>query len=733
MGFKLDLSKMKHMKSDKNSTTFQHPGGHLITIAHNTLAPENKAVLAEVIKKNKKPSYDEGGKVAAPAQTSTERPQPIKKNELDNVGGWQGAIDNAKKELGFSDGGDVPPPVVMAGQSDPGTPPPKPESQKDKMKKVSEGAEKSGGFPSLHELVDRVKHGMAEGGRAKMAGGGYTENNASGSTAAGAYDAGLPCLNPNCKSQGRPHPNCRCYANMAEGGEISKLRYCAHGKPHMEDCEYNKMAEGGNVMPTMYAEGTPESIPGGGVAPQPAPVPDYAQPQPQQVSQLSTAPGTDPNFNSVTGQMMSQQPEATQPEQPQATEAQPEPEKAHDSLALPQPGQSKEQHAMDIYQQMNNEAAAIAQDYGNGHINPKTYNDLMYHNKDGSEKSTVGKLGSIFGLLLSGAGSGLAHQQNMALEMMNKTIDRDIDAQKTTKQDQLNFLNHAKDYFRTKSDIALQGQHGKLLAAQTEQAKINNDILAQTLAKNSMMLGFVQQLTGMSANMPPGPQKAQATAAAGAVGNAVHQKILQNNARAAQAASSTPGSEQDYNDTTQKFRGAGMLGLEGADNQVGYRESHQIPGVGTTTVPADGATKDRVLKINNFQNLLHEAKNLAEAQKLGPLSPAQKVRANAIESDLVSSYNDVKGLNRFTSNEEALYKDVVPHLSSNMSALTGARKASLDRLIDSVQQKKDLEYKQLGVRPFSDAQQKPQEFKEGQTGKYKGKPVVFRNGKWTPQ
>lgn len=49
----------------------------------------------------------------------------------------------------------------------------------------------------------------------------------------------LPCLNPQCKSHGKPHPNCRCYSGgeqeLADGGSICDLRM-----PHAPDCEHFK-------------------------------------------------------------------------------------------------------------------------------------------------------------------------------------------------------------------------------------------------------------------------------------------------------------------------------------------------------------------------------------------------------------------------------------------------------------------------------------------------------------
>lgn len=53
-----------------------------------------------------------------------------------------------------------------------------------------------------------------------------------------------PCLNPHCKSEGKPHPNCKCYSGMAEGGHVK--RYCSEAKEHLPGCQYFK--DGGEVI-----------------------------------------------------------------------------------------------------------------------------------------------------------------------------------------------------------------------------------------------------------------------------------------------------------------------------------------------------------------------------------------------------------------------------------------------------------------------------------------------------
>lgn len=54
-----------------------------------------------------------------------------------------------------------------------------------------------------------------------------------------------PCENPNCKSYGKPHPNCRCHGGMAKGGLVE--HFCSTSRAHKKDCKY--FASGGDVVP----------------------------------------------------------------------------------------------------------------------------------------------------------------------------------------------------------------------------------------------------------------------------------------------------------------------------------------------------------------------------------------------------------------------------------------------------------------------------------------------------
>lgn len=216
MSIKLDLGRAQYIGSDDKSTTIKHPGGHTTRIFHSVLSPDNQKMLkAMATRSPQEPDYGKiikkagGGGVGAPgsyAPTTNTAPKDDVKNQMDTA------------------------PSTASGWMD----------------RIVEGVTSD----KDHAKGGMVK--MAKGGRLSI--GDDYNHSGPGSESMATYDAGLPCLNPHCKSHGKPHPNCRCYSggeqfsdrgSLAEGGEVKpKMRYCAHGKPHMEGCSY---AKGGEV------------------------------------------------------------------------------------------------------------------------------------------------------------------------------------------------------------------------------------------------------------------------------------------------------------------------------------------------------------------------------------------------------------------------------------------------------------------------------------------------------
>jgi hypothetical protein len=142
-------------------------------------------------------------------------------------------------------------------------------------------------------------------------------------------------------------------------------------------------------------------------------------------------------------QQAPQEAPAASPQQAPAEQAPAQPQEAQAPAAPVAPQEqaplTPEQSAQQKLQDYDN----LHQDLRFGRIHPKTYSDMFSKNADGSEKSTLGKIGTIFGLLLGGAGAGLTHSSNTLLDMWNKEIERDVEAQKTDQSNKQNWYKIA--------------------------------------------------------------------------------------------------------------------------------------------------------------------------------------------------------------------------------------------------------------------------------------------------
>lgn len=129
---KLDLSKFKHIKSDKKSTTLQHKDGHLLTLTHSALAPESQAQLSAL------------SKVSKQYQTKTQ-------------------ADEAQNNK-MAEGGDVQPKQAPAFHPDPD----KAKAMSDYEKGTSQPAQnREAPARSMSDAFDKLTHPMASGGTVK--------------------------------------------------------------------------------------------------------------------------------------------------------------------------------------------------------------------------------------------------------------------------------------------------------------------------------------------------------------------------------------------------------------------------------------------------------------------------------------------------------------------------------------------------------------------------------------
>lgn len=153
-------------------------------------------------------------------------------------------------------------------------------------------------------------------------------------------------------------------------------------------------------------------------------------------------------------------------------------------------------------QQLDADDAAWEHDLANGHVTPQTYQGLF------EKKDTLGKIGTLFGLIVGGAGSGLAHQPNMAMEMMNRTIHNDLQAQTANKHNATSYYNTAQNMLKGAADI---------------------DYVKSQTALNQLPLVAAQDLADKVAKMPPGPLQRQAAAVVQQLLGAVRAKNVERN------------------------------------------------------------------------------------------------------------------------------------------------------------------------------------------------------------
>lgn len=450
MGFNLDIGKMKFLKSDEKSTTLQHPKGHTVTIAHSVLSPKNREALQAL------------SKVATDARTPDQASE-YGKVTMKATGGkarqmfMEGGDAKPKTFLGqqvYGTGVSKPQPVQQSSPADQDAPWPPPST-------TSVGQAAAARWQQQQQQMKDSPQSEAEGGRICKACGGpmrkmyadpdepVDKNDAAPQSISGTPDVGgvqqvAPYQPPKTDQEARN-------AKMQEAME--NYRNAAH-KVHsfLMDGPMKKYYPDEEDQEQPQSQQTP-----GPTASQPQDVDQNGKPllHTATVEDANTKieddggpEGPDPNAPpaiqghtnpatishedkplSPSGQMVSGN--QTGVSQPQAQPSGPQ--------AQPTIADTKQAASNELTQHVQ----AFQNDLDAGHITPKTYSDLFHYkggDKAKGERSTLSKIGSIFGMLVSGMGSGLAHQPNMAFEMMNNQIKNDLEAQQNSSANRQNFL-----------------------------------------------------------------------------------------------------------------------------------------------------------------------------------------------------------------------------------------------------------------------------------------------------
>lgn len=707
---KIDVSKFKKIEMDEKSTTLQHPSGHLIKIAHKNLSSEYKKELdalpvhkaAGGFLMQKSESHPRNSKPSQPSKPLPEAaytpPKEAKHayTEPDNMGTR------------------IPPNILRQ------------EIKSNSMPDVV--------LKALHREAPPL-----------------------GPLGAEAKYHAPPCINPSCKSYGQSHPNCRCYGGKmgmyggyAEGGEVE--HFCSQNRSHEKGCEY--FAEGGEVKPEenkyekywreMMGNKSPEQV-----AKERAQMPPT---EPQKILTLAEGGRTDSEkledaareadlgsrpIESVAESMP--EPQATPAPQaqampvttpaPQEVNASPEIPETHAVASAPEPMQQqqqaqaaatpiqkfqqhKDQHVQDIFP----EAQAFKADLDNGHIKPETYHDLF------AKKDTLGKIGTIFGLLLGGMGSGLAHQPNTLLEMMNKQIDNDLHAQEQSVQNKQNFLKI--------------NQANVLNKAQSENLTADAKIKANALAKVQMNYAALHKLVSDTQKLPEGPQKQQALQTLAMINQGVQNENFNILDRAASGAAfystlfgnQQGGEEQQFQKGIMARKALGPQGEKIAEDL----ESKHLPGIkGQASMPLSGGDREQIESGVEFDKQLQNYMDWARKHP-GDLNPKDVAYGRSLAAGVQGAYRLATHGGVYKEGEQNFISKIIDddptkffneiRVLPKVQAVADQHKVRMNTLLKS-----------KGFSGYSGSQSQPSNALEGKTATNpQGHKIIMKNGKWQP-
>ncbi len=400
----------------------------------------------------------------------------------------------------------------------------------------------------------------------------------------------------------------------------------------------------------------------------------------------------------------------------------------------------------EVAQDMTNHDLEFQRDMAMGHIKPETYQSLF------AKKDTLGKIGTLFGLLVSGAGAGLTHQPNAVLEMMNKQITNDFDAQKSQQTGAQNWYNLSRQHEMNKAQIEQMGVQNiatltqaskvpaeiKSLEAGAASARADVDLKSTTSAINRMKMSAVQSLQDQANKLPPGPQQQQFQNAVNLMSNAVQQDVNKNNLATADqiaarkklrgedgSVASDPGVDmQKFNALVAQSRANESLGMPSMVNEGDIQKASQ-----EATQIADNRVIAKIYN-DSFKKLdkafaadvLNKQDRAAMLSTLGAeIARATAGRYNAAEAaaqadGMFPSFKDWGG------SRANKYRKAMEYFEGQEAGTTTINRLGIKTPFPFAMRSKETGKKEVDGKT-----------QEGAVAKNKqGQRMIFKGGKWSP-
>lgn len=424
-----------------------------------------------------------------------------------------------------------------------------------------------------------------------------------------------------------------------------------------------------------------------------------------------------------------------------------------------------------VRDQLLQEAAMTEEELNNGTIKPETYHDLF------AKQDTLGKVGTLFGLLVGGAGAGLTHQPNVVMEMMNKEIQNDLEAQRASATNKYNLHNMARNYLIEKGKQGLESQKIGLEGIKTQtdvQKMINEGKLSEAQGKAYMADAATktQALDTIKANkialhslamkvqkLPPGSQERLAAerqlaiindkiqnenysiADRAEVASALANSVFNTNPPAGPAndgkpintgapqASATPQGAPDPEANFQNNNK--LLRLNGKEDLAKDAESKHMPGIkGQASVPLTQEDRGNVLAGKQFQDEMSRFMEWTKAHS-GDLNPKDRAHGEALAAQLQGAYRQATKGGVYKEGEQGFISHIIDSTPTKflneirvlpkLEAVQQESAAQLDSLLKS-----------KGFEGYEAPKGKHEHEGKIATNPTTGEKKVMKDGKWVP-
>jgi hypothetical protein len=298
---------------------------------------------------------------------------------------------------------------------------------------------------------------------------------------------------------------------------------------------------------------------------------------------------------------------------------------------------------------------AFVNDVKAGYIQPNHYME---------GRSTPQRVQTAIGILLSGVGSGLSGQENMAMKFLNDQINRDVAAQEKNLNAKNSLLAHNLQFTKNQQD-------------------------ARALTRSMINEGYIHQIEQAASTAKGQSAQAAAQQAIGA--------LKQQNAFILSGVGKT-GQGGASNDPDSQIRGQLDTLRIVAPEKAKALEERYVPGVGVASIPVPAAVREQMVGQQNFMNLINKMEAFAKKNE-GSLTPAKVNEGKVIAAELASAYRQATKGGTYKEGEQKFIDTIVPE---DPTAFFASQRVlpKLKGLRDSAIQQQNTLNKSYGLRPM---------------------------------